>query len=334
MKETQFAKNRTDLLPFPLSKRLRLYSSIKKKQPIDLPRQYWIEITNICNLKCITCPSAYGLEREKQMMDMETFAKAIDQIYMTKPRIVLHVAGDPLLNSNLFKMIDYAKRKGCWVGIHTPAVMLDDSMANKILDSSLDFISFSVDGCSAEVYEKIRVGAKFEKVKSQIEAFLDLREKREAEKPVTRIEILLMKETEKVINEFMEFWQKKKVDKVVIRKAGNWHGLVNIDRTIGRALKYGYRPCLHVFLKAAILADGTVVPCCNDIQGKLPMGNIKERPFSEIWNSDEYKRLRKQFLSNTVSESHICYRCHYRRAHSKYEQITQWILKQLFWRKG
>ena len=58
-------------------------------------------------------------------------------------------------------MIDYAKKKGLTsVNMNSNGTLLDDEMAEMILDSGIDFISFDCDGFSAEVYEKIRVNGK------------------------------------------------------------------------------------------------------------------------------------------------------------------------------
>ena len=73
---------------------------------------------------------------------------------------MLHVAGEALLNKNVFQMIEYATNKGCWVGIHTNATLLTKEMSTRILESSLNSISFSFDGATSKVYEKVRVGAK------------------------------------------------------------------------------------------------------------------------------------------------------------------------------
>lgn len=323
----------TDILPFSLKTRLKLFSKIKHGYPLDYPRQFWIEITNECNLRCIMCPLSRGLGREKGMMDIDAFVRIIDQIYMVKPKILLHVAGEPLLNKNSFEMIRYAKNRGCWVGIHTNATLLTEEMSMRILGSSLDYISFSFDGLTAEVYEKVRVGARFTQVKTQIETFLELRYKMKAESTRAKIEIIAMEETKKQIRDFIKHWMTKRVDHISIKPVGDWLGLVD-SRTLNKPRAFGHRPCRDIFHKCAILVDGTVVPCCCDIGGRLPLGNIFRQSFKEIWNGGLYNHLRKQHLDNIIPENIICHRCSYRHSWSKSEQITQWCLKQYFWPKG
>lgn len=321
----------TDLMPFSLRQRIKTFLKIKYGQPIDYPRQFWIETTNECNLRCIMCPQSNGLKREKEMMDMDNFMIIIDQIYLTKPKIMLHMGGEPLLNKNLFAMIEYAKKRGCWTGIHTNATLLTKKMSIRILESALDYISFSFDGFTPEIYEKVRVGARFEQVKSQIETFLDLRQKRNTGYPITRIEILDMEETKKQIRDFIEYWKARKVDMVTTKLAVAWSRL-DSSYQMENIITFGHRPCRDIFHKCAILVDGTVVPCCIDVGGQLPLGNIFKQPFKEIWNGDLYSNLRKQHLKNNMPENIICDRCMFRRSWSRGEQITQWFLGKFFWR--
>jgi radical SAM protein with 4Fe4S-binding SPASM domain len=278
------------------------------------------------------CPQSKGLKRKKMTMGMDAFVHIIDQIYMDKPKITLHMSGEPLFNENLCEMIEYAKRRSCWVGMHTNATLLTEEMSIRILKTSLDFISFSFDGCTPEVYEKVRVGANFDQIKSQIETFLRLRYEMRRKAPYIQIEIIKMNETAKYIPDFIKYWQTKELDRVVVRPLVTWCGLVD-DLGAENSGNFGYRPCTEIFYKCAILVDGTVVSCCMDLEGRLPLGNIFKQPFNEIWNGALYNQLRTQHLKNTIPENSICQGCIFTQNWSKSEQITQWILRQFFYRK-
>lgn len=325
--------NKTELLQLGLRKKIRILNQIKAGGPIDLPRQFWIEITNECNLRCTVCPLSVGLKRYKSSMTLNGFIKIIDQICITRPSVLLHVGGEPMLNKNLFKMIEYAKNKGCWVGMHTNATLLDELMAKQVLQSSLDWISMSFDGATREIYEKIRAGAKFEKVKIQIENFLQLRSEQKVRKLFVRIELLLTNDTKEHADEFIAYWQTKNLNSIGIRPAGDWLGLVDSPGK-SKIKTFSHRPCRDVFAKCAVLVDGTIVPCCRDIEGRLPLGNIFSQSFPAIWNGDNYRMLRKQHIQSKIDKDSICGKCVYRRSWSRAEVFTQGIVKQLFYSRA
>jgi hypothetical protein len=59
-----------------------------------------------------------------------------------------------------------------------------------------------------------------------------------------------------------------------------------------------------------ILADGTVVPCCNDYSARNPLGDLKTQTLREIWNGSEMRKLRRM-LANPQSDrtGKICEKC-------------------------
>lgn len=56
------------------------------------------------------------------------------------------------------------------------------------------------------------------------------------------------------------------------------------------------RRCFFCWYQAFIELNCDVKPCCR--RGDINIGNIKEKSFREIWNSDEYKRVRNNFKSD------------------------------------
>jgi len=273
------------------------------------------------------CPQSKGLKRKKMTMEMDTFTRIVDQVCINKPRIILHVSGEPLLNKNVFEMIKYVKDKGCKVTMFTNATLLTREVSIRIMESSLDNIFFSFDGCTPEIYEKIRVGASFDRVKSQIEGFLKLRSEMNRKTPIVVIEIILMKDTENSIPNFIKYWEKKGVDRIGLRLAGTWRGLVSDYRVRTDMKNFGFKLCDSLFFGCAILAEGAVVPCCEDIEGRLPLGNILEQSFDEIWNGKAYNDLRRQHIKNAISENIICHSCAHTRCWNRKEQVLQWFLK-------
>jgi radical SAM protein with 4Fe4S-binding SPASM domain len=56
-------------------------------------------------------------------------------------------------------------------------------------------------------------------------------------------------------------------------------------------------PCLRPTLMANIFSNGDVVPCCYDFDSSMKIGNVNERPFSEIWNSEAMRGMRGRILT-------------------------------------
>ena len=69
--------------------------------------------------------------------------------------------------------------------------------------------------------------------------------------------------------------------------------------------------CWGLRNQIAILANGDVVPCCLDGDGEINLGNILEKGFESIINSDYSKEFVKAFEENRVIHN-LCKRCGFR----------------------
>ena len=100
-------------------------------------------------------------------------------------------------------------------------------------------------------------------------------------------------------------------DKVYLNMAEKFEW-PNINREVisESAFCYGLRD------QIGILVDGTVVPCCLDSEGNIPLGNIFESSLENILNSKRAKDLYEGF-SNRKAVEELCKRCGYVTRYSK-----------------
>ncbi|MEM0980089.1 MAG: radical SAM/SPASM domain-containing protein [Cyanobacteria bacterium P01_H01_bin.58] len=81
-------------------------------------------------------------------------------------------------------------------------------------------------------------------------------------------------------------------------------GNVEADATI--PAQFGY--CNGASQQAGILYDGTVVPCCKDYEGQIPLGNVNQQPLNEILAGAPACALRQSFNQLRVNHP-VCQRC-------------------------
>lgn len=97
----------------------------KSKQNFyKLPKSIFIETTNICNLKCTFCPSQLST-RPRGIMEFDLFKKIIDELKEEKVKhINLWMQGEPFLNPNILRYVDYAEKAGLWTGLITNGTLI------------------------------------------------------------------------------------------------------------------------------------------------------------------------------------------------------------------
>jgi radical SAM protein with 4Fe4S-binding SPASM domain len=283
--------------------RLRLAAAYlrRDKAPGGFPAVVGIESTNNCNLDCVMCPRQ---EMTRPVADIERplYEKAIDQLAGKTEFIWLQDYGEPFLNKEIFTMIRYARERGLKVGISTNGTVLTDKIIEGIFASGLDYLIFAIDGATPETYEKIRVGAKYEKVAANARRFL---EKKVAgkHKIFTVVQCIYMEATSNEVRIFRRQWDLPGVDAVRIRqltysgKGGKFDNLTT------------QKPCYWLWSNPHIKNDGTVVPCCQDVNSTLALGNIKDQSLDAIWSGEKMQEIRALHLAGKAGEIPLCRNC-------------------------
>lgn len=273
------------------------------------PSVIWVEPTNTCNLRCVMCPQSDNImTRKKGFMKFSLLEKIIDEVKEWKPTIKFFHLGESLMHPRIGDMIKYASERGCYTMMNSNATLLEEKQ-KEIFESGLDYISFSFDGVTKEVYEKIRKGANFEKTLTNIINFLDVKKERGYEKPYVNIEMIRMDDTEKEVEKFRKKFEDYPVDKITVKKLVNWTGGVDVEGDIPQI--YTDLSCIHPWSFSVVLWDGKVVPCCRDYNGGLVLGDVNEKKLIDIWNNGQEMRNLRETLAkeNGFKDIEICKNC-------------------------
>ena len=267
---------------------------IKTEFPLHLD----IEVTSYCNLACPMCPRTHRVQLgkwENRMMKLETFKKIIDEGAKKGLKAInLNNFGESFFNKNLVKMIEYAKSKGVLdVMCHTNGTVMDEKFAEQIINSGLDRIIFSLDSITKEIYEKIRINAKFEDTVEKVKIFHKTREKLHAYKPVIRVSMVRMKENDHEAKNFENFWGSY-ADEITYTDYRNQDGLDKVDRYTKEKKENKSYACPALWQRMTINATGEVTACCRDAGKRLTLGKLDEKNnnLTEIWNGENLQKAR------------------------------------------
>ncbi len=191
-----------------------------------LPEIVQIESTNICNARCVFCPRD-EMKRRQGVMDAELFRKIVDDCAALGIRHVrLHNYGEPFVDRQLTEKIAYAKQRGiAEVGVISNGSLIDEQVARGVIEAGLDAINICVDASGREVFERTRVGLKYDKVIANIERLVRIR----AELGRTHPKLILSFVRQNNSDEeraFIEHWRPI-ADKIHVTDLHNWAGTLN-----------------------------------------------------------------------------------------------------------
>lgn len=288
-------------------------------------KKFYIEITNVCNLSCSFCPKT---RRAPKFMQEETFKSILEQIKPHTDYIYFHVKGEPLLHPNIDKFLDLSYEKGFKVNITTNGTLIDEVKDKILMKPALRQVNFSLhsfDGNKRDTDKDDYINNIISFVKEAISntnmlislRLWNLDEDNEAN---------FQRQRNRHILQIIEdaFYLPYKIEEKISPGRGikiadriylnqdyefEWPAL-DKEEDKSKGFCYGLRN------QAAILVDGTVVPCCLDGEGIINLGNIHNTNFSEIIEEERANDLYNGFSRREVVEE-LCQKCGYRKRFTK-----------------
>ncbi|MAG38845.1 hypothetical protein CMO90_02045 [Candidatus Woesearchaeota archaeon] len=280
------------------------------------PEKVMIQTSSFCNSDCIMCPyKETSKEVSQGQMDWKVFKKITNECKKNDvKRILLYLMNEPLMDKDIVKKINYAKRKNPKTIVHivSNGSILNKKTSKKIIKSKLDYIELSVHGMTTKTYEKIMRGLDFKKTIKEITKFIELAKEYRKDENYINIKLLNVKNllNKKEKEEAKKFWNDLGVKNVnyfeaPISRAGNIDWLkINLKKEVNGCNSIWRNEMIH------ILYNGDVVLCCMDWKRKNILGNVNKQSLNDIWNSEKYLKIEMMIKGEILSsEDFICKKC-------------------------
>jgi MoaA/NifB/PqqE/SkfB family radical SAM enzyme len=131
-------------------------ATIVRSSPVDIV----LQVSTVCNLRCVMCPHGTGAVERPSHMPMAVLDRVRDFIG-TAARMIVSGLGEPLLAPAFWRLIeDCARRNEAFIRANSNGLLVTPANAHRIMDSGLKEISFSLDAATPSTYAKVR-GAEF-----------------------------------------------------------------------------------------------------------------------------------------------------------------------------
>jgi radical SAM protein with 4Fe4S-binding SPASM domain len=303
------------------------YLSKWTRKPVQwgYPVSISFEPTTSCNLRCPECPSGLrAFTRPTGMLQKNFFRDTIDQLSDDLLYLIFYFQGEPYLNPDFLDMVKYASQKGIYTATSTNAHYLNDANARRTVESGLDRLIISIDGTTQDVYQQYRVGGNLEKVLTGARNIMKWKKELKSKTPFVFFQFLVVKPNEHQIEDVKRLAAEIGVDDVRFKTAQVYDYEQDPNQLIPTLDKFSrYRQnedgefefknslqnhCWRLWHATVISWDGLVVPCCFDKDAQHTLGDLKGKPFKEVWHSDEYVNFRRQILQSRKNID-ICANC-------------------------
>ena len=270
-------------------------------------KRAYVEITNICNLRCAFCP---GTKRPERFMPPEEFRILARRLRPHTGFLYLHVMGEPLLHPQLGELLEIGAAEGFRLCLTTNGTLLEqrhDLLLSAPVLHKLSVSLHSMEGNNAGALADYLAGV-WESVQalSQAGIICALRLWNIGGQETRNGEILAflgdrlgphpldlpqLRRGSWKLGQRLYLEQAEKFD---------WPELEGPERAAGF--------CLGLRDQVAVLVDGTVTPCCLDHEGDIPLGNLLAEELDGILASPRARAICDGFSQRRPSEA-LCRRC-------------------------
>lgn len=271
-------------------------------------RKIYLEISNLCNLKCNFCP---GTKRPGHRLSIEEFTFLLQKIRPYTDYLYFHLMGEPLCHPDLETFLSLAGKAGFKVILTTNGTLLSRQQNILLASPSLHKINISL-----HAFESNDLSIPFEQYLDECFAFGNAAAGNKI--IVYRLwnqggadalnDTILKRMKQFFPNEWVQERQGIRIaDRTYIEHGDkfDWPDLTAPEGD-SHVFCYGLRDQL------GILCDGTVVPCCLDHEGDLKLGNLFQEDMETILSSKRAMSIYNGFSKKEAMEP-LCRRCGYAR---------------------
>ncbi|WP_267284508.1 radical SAM/SPASM domain-containing protein [Aliarcobacter trophiarum] len=278
-----------------------------------------MELTNICNLECSFCPPKLFANK---VMSLELFDRLNSELKELTNELAYHVVGDPLVLGNLNEYLNISQKHNLKVNITTTANNISKRHYKALMNPTIKQINFSINSYNANSHKK-----SFDEYIEPILEFIKF-SKENNHNYFINFRIWNLDDTKsaydfnsKVFDKLNSFFNSSldiddvyktkpknlRVDRKIFINFDDYFVWPNINNEHISSCGFCYGLNSHF----GILANGSVVPCCLDLDAKINLGNVEKNTIKEILNTPRAKAMIEGFRKNILVEE-LCQKCGYR----------------------
>lgn len=309
----------------PPATRIARLQGYRERKPRLGPDTVHIDVTNLCNLDCVTCWNyAPGLASPKdaawrgQRMALATFLRVVDEVAATgAERIIISGGGEPFAHPDIDRMIAAVKQRGLGLTVITNGTLCDFA---QLADAGVDQLLVNVSSAdregyvayhpnqAADTFDQLmagiasvstgtrRIAINLVQVINALNALQVVGMIRLAHDVGARVSFKLGDTPPGTESCAMDDAQRRVLRDTLLPEARRTAGELGVKHNIDAfaAQLAGKRdepaPCFAGYLYSRVHVDGRVFFCCEHID----VGHIDEAAFGDLWSAERYAATRER----------------------------------------
>jgi radical SAM protein with 4Fe4S-binding SPASM domain len=199
--------------------------------------------------------------------------------------------------------------------LSTNPILLTPETGEALLDAGIGVLIISMDGLDTETLVRARGkhAGPFERAAANIEALIDAAS-RMGRPPNVMVSMVGTVHNRHQWRELFARYRRPGLPWLtpVVRLMDDFGDPDIVQIGVKQEERHMRQLCGSPFGSVSVLWDGTVVACCHDYDGRIPLGDLKTETLAEVWAGERYQRFRARWKAGTFEPGEPCHACRWR----------------------
>lgn len=284
-----------------------------------------VETNTDCNLRCPICPLTVLMKnRPTSHVSFDEYRTLFEASFAPPYMVIFSGFSEGLLNPDIFRMVEYEKKRRNQVLVATNGLPLSDDCIDRLLELEVDEVIISMDSIDPDVFRSIRKGTDLAPI---VQGVLNLRDQIEKRKSLTRLVInaVVTQSTAPYLKGLVDFMHDNRLKEIALIKVMNmkavrnsffdreflsWEeydrlkpaGIADHARSLGIDIMRSDAAVLknqgcHLPRRSFYISADFDVSVCpfSSFYDEHVFGNLKRQSIGEIHGSERFRRFREKF---------------------------------------
>lgn len=298
--------------------------SLKDMVPLRGPLSIYLEVTNVCNFKCVFCPESFSNYKEISgghfRLSTTDYSAIIEQIseLRTVKTLNFYMMGEPFAHPQLLSFVKLAKEINASerIIVTSNGSLIKERIYREICESKLDYLRISIYGANEDKQiRNTQSKISLSKIRDNISKFKEFRDQNKYKNPFIYIKMIDSGYIDDN-QEFIEYFSNVG-DQVAIEPVMNWNDpeegrLTTLDNeSLQNTDYFSHRKkcCPFPFYTLVIHSDLKVSVCCVDWNKKTIIGDLKRQSLDQIWLGEPLREFQLKHIEGRRNEISGCKNC-------------------------
>ncbi len=275
----------------------------------DLPREVEIELTTEDQLPgTVLRPRGPAVGR-RGPIDINIVAKIARELGAVDDSLVLLGGfGEPLLHPEFDEILSVLREHGVYgIAVRSNCLALSDERIDALVSNKVDLLAAALDAWTPELYRTVHGEDRLEEAVANVRHLAARRAESGFVAPLVVPEMTKSVDTLDEMDAFFDGW---------VRETG-WANFVGYnhysnrrdDRCVIEMAPPTRRACRRIGTRATVLADGRMIVCDQDYEGRHAAGTLAKATLREIWHSEAMDKVRRRHRGGEYDALSICGKC-------------------------